>query len=193
MRKQLVAMAAAVVLAVPTVLIPAHEARAQGTEGMSWIHVRVDEADGARVRVNVPVSLAEVALEMAGKEGFEGKHAHWDHHGDVTLEDIRRLWRELRDAGDADFVEMQEGDEHVRVYRRGDRVFVEVDEDGTEKVRVRMPAAIVNTLLGTEGEELDLLAAMRELARSGDQDLVEIQDEGTRVRVWIDNVNTQSG
>lgn len=191
MRKALLTMATAAVMAVPTGALQAQEAEASGPAEASWIHVRVDEAEGARVRVNLPMSLAEMALEIAGEEALEGEHLQWDSDGDVSLDDIRRMWRELRDAGDADFVEVQEDDEHVRVFRRGDRVHVQVDEEGVEKVRVEVPAGIVDALLGTEGDELDLAAAMQEMARTGEQNLVQVQDGETTVRVWIDQRNTQ--
>lgn len=183
-------MTAATVAVVTLGASPAHAQPAPETTGeTSWVHVRVDEADGARVNVNLPVSLVEVALEVAGKEAFDRDDLRLDPDGDVTLEDLRRLWGELRDVGDAEIVEVRDGDEHVRVFRRGGTVHVQVDEGGRETVRVQMPASIVDALLGTEGDELDLEAAVRELARTGNQEVVRVDDEGTSVRVWVDRDN----
>ena len=103
------------------------------------------------------------------------------------------MWRELRDADDADFVNVRDEGEHVRIYKRGDRVHVDVDEDGERKVRVELPAAIVDALLGAEGDRLDLPAAARELARAGEQQVVRIDDEGTRVRIWVDRASDSDG
>lgn len=190
MRKAILSMTAAAVLAAPVATVHAQQARAQEA---SWIHVRVDETDGARVRVNLPISLVEVALDAAGKEALKGEDFDWDSESDVSLDDIRRMWRELREAGDAEYVDARDGDEHVRVYRDGDRVHVRVDEDDREKVRMDMPFAIVETLLGTEGDELNVSAAMKELARTGNQELIRIQDDDATVRVWIDDSNAQKG
>ncbi len=165
------------------------QAEADAAGEASWIHVRVDEADGAQVSLNLPMSLVDVALDAAGEKGIDESDLRFDD-GDITLEELRSMWRELRDAGDAEFVDVRDDGEHVRIYRRGDRVFVNVDEDGTEKVRVEMPAAIVDALLGTEGDRLDVEAAARELARVGDREMVRINDEGTTVRIWVDDSNT---
>lgn len=193
MRKSLLAVAAAAVAFAPTGTAEAQTADAEVADEAQWIHVRVDETEGARVRVNVPASVAELAIEMAGEEALEGEHLRWESETDVTLEEIRRLWRELRDAGDAQFVETRDGDEHVRVFREGDRIHVHVDEGETEKVRVEMPSASVDALLGGEGDELDLRGALKELARSGSPGLVRIEDGDASVRVWIDTRSTQDG
>lgn len=163
---------------------PAAEADDEG----QWVHVRVDEADGAEVSLNLPISLVDVALAKAAEGRLAEDDLDLGAHGDLSVDDMRRIWRELRDAGDTDFVDVRDGEEHVRVYRRGDRVHVDVDEDGRETVRVRMPASIVDALLSSEGDSLDVPAAARELARSGEREVVRIDDreEGTSVRIWVD-------
>lgn len=183
MTKKLVMLAAVAALALP-VAVQAQEA--------SWVHVRVDAEDGTRVRLNLPVSMVDVALKTAREEGFEDAHLRWDEHADLSLEDLRRLWREMRDAGDAEFVNIQDEEEHVRIFRRGDRVFVHVDEDGTEKVRVEMPVEVADALLETEGDELDLSAAVQKLARRGEHELVRVRDRDATVRIWVDDSNSQA-
>lgn len=182
MKTKLIALAAAGAL-----LLGAGAASAQEA---SWIHVRVIEDDGAKVSVNLPMSLIEVALEIAEKEAFEGHGLSLGRHhdDDFEVEDIRRMWNELRAAGDAEYVTAEEGDETVRIYRQGDRVFVDVDEDGEEKVRLQVPFSVVDTLLAGEGDELNLVGALREMANSSaDGEIIQVKDGGTNVRVWIDN------
>ncbi|MFW6192901.1 MAG: hypothetical protein ACOC83_05405, partial [Gemmatimonadota bacterium] len=105
-----------------------------------------------------------------------------------------RVWSELRDVEDAELVNVRDGDEHVRIYKRDDRVHVQVDEDGREKVRIEVPSSIVDALLGGEGDRLDLAAAARELARFGDSEVVRIDDdEGNRIRVWVDQSSGGNG
>jgi hypothetical protein len=182
MKTKLIALAAAGVL-----LLGAGTAAAQEA---SWIHVRVMEEDGAKVNVNLPMSLIEVALEIAEKEAFDGHGMHFGDHGDdVDVADIRRMWHELRDAGDAEYVTAEDGDETVRVFRQGDRVFVHVDEAGEEKVRVEVPFTVVDTLLEGEGNELNLVGAVREMGRSNNGQIISVKDGDTQVRVWIDNNN----
>jgi hypothetical protein len=40
-------------------------------------------------------------------------------------------------VGDAEYVSVNDDDEHIRIYRQGDMVFIELDEDSDEKVRRR--------------------------------------------------------
>lgn len=166
---------------------------AETATGGSWIHVRVDEDGGEKVDINLPLSLIDVALDIGETEGFDADDLRFGPESDISVQDLRRMWKQLRDAGDAEFVNVRDGDEHVRLYRRGDRVRVDVDEGGQAKVRVDMPAAIVDALLGAEGDRLDLTAAARALAETGEQEVVRIDDEGTRVRVWVDRVSAASG
>lgn len=187
MRRKTTAAVAAVLL-VCAGSVQAQEAT-DPDAGDRWIHVRVDEADGAEVDVNLPLSLVDVALEVGQEEGFDGDDLRLDPEGDVTVEDLRRMWTELRAAGDGEFLDVRDGGERIRAYRRGDRVHVDVDEDGQETVRIRMPAAIVDALLAGEDHRLDLPAAARELARVGDSEVVRIRDGETRVRVWVDGSN----
>lgn len=184
MKTKLIALAATGALLLGVGAASAQEA--------SWIHVRVMEDDGAKVSVNLPMSLIEVALEIAEKEAFEGHGLRFGRHHDDDFEiaDIRRMWNELRNAGDAEYVTAEEGDETVRIYRQGDRVFVDVDEDGEEKVRLQVPFSVVDTLLEGEGDELNLVGALREMAKgNADGEIIQVKDGDTNVRVWIDNNN----
>lgn len=185
MIKQTAAAATALVI-LSTAVLPAQQA-GEASESGQWIHVRVDEADGAEVSLNLPISMMDVALRMAEREGFDEEDLELDRHSEIRIQDLREMWREMRDAGDAEFVNVKDDGEHVRIYRQGERVHVHVDEDGKQKVRVDLPASIVDALLGTEGGRLQLRAAARELGRSGQQEVVRIDDEGTRVRIWVDD------
>lgn len=162
-------------------------------QSAQWIHVRVLQEGGAKVSVNLPISLIEVALDIAGKEVFK-RHGglHFGRHHDVDLADLRKMWNELREAGDAEYVSVDGKDgEQVRIFRQDDRVMIQVDEDGEEKVRVEVPFSVVDTLLEGDGDELNLIGALREMANANDGDIITVHDGDTDVRVWIDT-NSQS-
>ena len=169
-------------------IVPAGAVRAQQEADAeledSWIHVRVQERGEDKVEINLPLRLVDVAIEANDTEQFAADFHLGEKHG-VSVEDLRRTWEELRDAGDVEFVNVRDGDERVRVYRRGDRVHVDVDEDGKEKVRIELPAPVVDALLSGQGERLDLAAAARELARSQSGEIVRIDDVESRGRVWV--------
>jgi len=171
-------------------VLPGAPAAAQAPAPAPWLHVRVEEPERqSRVHVNLPLSVVEVALKAApdiiesqGKIRF-GRHGHG-----MALADFRRLWTELRAAGDAELVSVEDGDERVRVARRGDLVEVRVERSGKEEVHVEVPVDVVDALLSGEGEELNVKAALASL-RNRRGDIVRVNEDKTSVRVWIDERN----
>jgi len=161
--------------------------------GAPWIHVQVTE-DGEKaesVHVNLPLSLARVALQIAPKEMTQ-KFTEKMSENEISMADLRLLWNELKRTGDAEFVTVESDDETVKVARDGDRIKVFVQEFGEdqgdeakETVQVEIPIEVVDALLSGEGEELNLEAAV---ARLGEQrgEIVNVKDGESRVRVWID-------
>jgi hypothetical protein len=199
-------------------LVPASGAFAQ-TDAPAWLHVRVEEAAKAsKVNVNLPMTVVEAVLK-ASPEILEehGKVKIGDHHG-MSLADMRKAWKELSAAGDAELVTVESDEENVRVARKGDLVLVYVDHkpgahkakaeaepgatkvektakaakhDGPGEVRVEVPVSLVDALLSGEGDTVNLQAAVSELKkRRGD--IARVRDEDSNVRIWIDEQNTQS-
>jgi len=174
------------------VLLPA--AGLAGTKAAAsdepWIHIEVKErgGDDAAINVNLPLALAEAALTAVSDDVTT--HMHLDQrHGDLSVSDLRRMWNAMEDAGDAEFVTVEDGGETVRIYREGEFVFVKVDEKaGDENVQIRMPVTVMDALLSGEGEQLDLQAAMASLTSLGGSsgELVRVEDGGDVVRIWID-------
>jgi hypothetical protein len=162
---------------------------AQAQEDAPWLHIRVDEsgAHGSKVSVNVPLSLVEVVLDIAENEILEESHFDIDH-SDITVADMRRMWSELRDAGDAEFVTVEEDDELIKISRQGSKVLIEMQDldDDSEKGRIEVPVGVVDALFSGEGEELNIRAALDELIRTQDGEIVVIEDDETSVRIWIE-------
>lgn len=155
-----------------------------------WLHVAVDEGpEGARVRVNLPLTMAETALGIIPEEELRGGKVRFED-SEITVAELRRLWNELQDAPDATFVEVEETEQNVRVSKSGGYMLVKVVESGeaSQQVDVRIPAAVVDALLAGEGEELDIVGAVRALAAHGAGELVTVTDDETKVRVWVDGL-----
>lgn len=161
-------------------------AAAFATDG-PWLHVEVTEdgGDGAKVKVNVPLSLASMAMEMVPDDVISEGHVRLEDC-DLTVHEIRQMWNELRDAGDAEFVTIEEDDETVRVFRKGNKMFVHVDGKHDEQVRVEVPIALVDALLSGPEDELDIKAAMRELEKMTEGEIVRVADGRDLVRVWVE-------
>lgn len=159
----------------------------------AWLHVRVDErGKSSKVRVNVPMTVVEAVLEAAperivdkGRIKFDLGHGGHEGH-DLSLADMRRIWKDLKDAGDTDLVTVEEDDETVRVARKGDLVQVRVSKaNGKEEVHVDVPVSLVDAVLAGSGESVDVKAVIREL-RGRRGDIVRVNDEDSAVRIWID-------
>ncbi len=167
--------------------------QASAQTGSAWIHVQVADSgdDGETVHVNVPLSLARVAVQFVPDKLTDKLTEGLAKH-EISLDHIRALWAELKQTGDAEFVTVESEDESVRVARVGDRIQVLVQEYGKdegdeagETVQVDIPIAVVDALLSGEGEELNLEEAVARLSEQRG-DIVKVQDGDSRVRVWID-------
>ena len=154
-----------------------------------WIHVEVDEndADASHVKVNLPLSVVQIALSAAPEKIVDDGRIRM-HHIDENLdvEELRRMWNELRSAPDSELVTVQKKDETVSIRRQGEEILIEVDdrEDGG-RVHVRVPVTVIDALFSGEGQELNLKEAISEL-KSLRGDIVRVDDGETKVRIWID-------
>ena len=157
-----------------------------------WLHVRVEEKDGATVKVNLPVTMLEKAMTMIPEEHFhEGRIEIDEWH--TTTTDLRELWAELKDSPDMTFVTVQEDDELVRVWKESGYLKVSVregqgEETGGENVDVSLPMTVVDALLSGEENELNITAAIEALVEEGEGELVTVTGDDEKVRVWVDRV-----
>jgi hypothetical protein len=161
---------------------------ARAADSDLWLHVRVDEGGrgGAKVSVNVPFSLISVALPMLDIDEHIHDHSvHFDGH-ELTFDEMRDLWQEVRNGPDMNFVTVEEDDESVRVWKESGYLFVQVRDRFDDKVDIKAPLAVVDALLSGD-EDFDLEAAVEALADQGEGELVTVQDNEELVRVWVDS------
>lgn len=179
----------AIVIAAALVLFPAALIGAEQATPWLHIHVTEDSGQGTDVQVNLPLSVVEVAMDAIPDHIIREGHLEL-RHSDISIEDLKRIWDELRSTGDAEFVTAVDGDERVRVYREGEHIHIKVDDLDTneEKVQIEVPVSVVDALLEGEGSELNLRAAIAELSTLRGE-LVSVIDGRTQVRVWIDERN----
>jgi len=156
-----------------------------------WLHVKVDDTDreGEKVRVNVPLSLAEKVLPCIHAHDLEGGKVKI--RGDVDGVDLRALVDAIRGAGDNEFVTVEDRHEHVRVAKVGGDLLIKVREDhDRSKVDVKVPFTVVEALLSGGSDEIDITAGLRALRAQGDTELVTVNDHSQTVRIWVDSRNT---
>ena len=158
--------------------------------GERWLHVRVAEGgdDGERVSVNIPLSVVESMLPLIQIDELEGGKLNLDIE-EMEGIDLREMLVALNDAPDATFVTVESRDESVRVAKEDGYLLINVDEDRGrgEKVRVRIPLAVAEALVGNDPEQLDLMAALQTLQEFDGEDLVRVESDDELVRIWIDS------
>lgn len=168
--------------------------RLEGQTGSAWIHIRVTEHTGgkAKVSVNLPLSVVQVALDLAPEKILSEGHVHIDHGGRcrISVPDLRRMWKELRDSGETEFVTVEDGDGKVVVTREGDLVRVEIvdPDDAGETVHIGVPVTLVDALLSGEGKELNVREALDQL-KDQRGEIVRVEGGDADVRIWIDERN----
>jgi hypothetical protein len=170
-----------------------------------WVHVRVIDhgEDGERVRINIPLSLAEKVLPTIKADKLRnGKIKIQDH--DFEQVDVRALLEAVRTTQDNEFVTVDSKHENVRVAKAGSFLLVKVRESEQEgkkgvqssegksgsNVDIKIPFTVVDALLSGSKDELDLVAALRALDNAQDVELVTVNDQTNNVRIWVDSRST---
>ncbi len=156
-----------------------------------WFHVQVDDqsSGGAEVSVNLPLTLIEKAIKLIPEEVSNDVELELNDAG-FSVTDLRELWNEVRDGGDATFLTVREDGNTIEVRKEGDYFVAETVGDGNGvEVNVRFPLQVIDALFSAGPNRLDLAAAIRALANYGDGDMVTVRDGDTNVRVWVDSSN----
>lgn len=167
-----------------------------------WIHVRVTESgpDGDRVRINIPLSLAEAVLPTIKADKFCNGKVKVEGHG-LDQVDLRALLETVCKAPDNQFITVDSKDQNVEVAKAGEFLLIKVHDsraragkaaaaqNGTKTVDVKIPFKVANALLSGKNDELDVLAAVRALDEYPSLELVSVQDEKDNVRIWVDSGN----
>jgi hypothetical protein len=171
---------------------------AKESTGDRWLHVRVISSDdkGETVKVNIPLELAEKVLPAINRDRLHDGKVRINEH-DVKDVDLRAIVDAVRTSKDGEFVTVQSNDCDVRVAKIDNHLIVHVVDKKThekgevrkEQVEVKVPMKVVDALFSAGKDELDLVAALRALSASGDQELVSVKDHENTVRVWLDSKN----
>lgn len=158
----------------------------------TWLHIKVDErgAKAGTVRVNLPLTVIETAAPLMSEEF--AKHAKITV-GKKSQEGfdkarLQSFWTAIKGAEDAEFVTVESEKEHVRVAKSKGQLIIKVREDkaAADTVTVEIPLAVADALLSGPADQLDFVGAIGAMKRSGESQLVSVDDKDSRVRIWID-------
>lgn len=159
-----------------------------------WLHVKVESTkdDGEIVRVNVPLSLAEKVIPLVNADNLRAGKIKVGEFHDADI-DLPGILAAVRDTKDGEFVTVQSKSENVRVAKEKGDLLITVRDDGhgkKERVDIRIPMTIVDSLVAGKKDELDLVAMLRALQSHGDIKLVSVVDGDETVGIWIDSKST---
>jgi hypothetical protein len=152
-----------------------------------WIHVRVDDNDGAKghVDIQVPIEMVSTLLPALSASGGHGG-IHVDGKS-VDLGELRGYWSALKAAKDGDYLTVRDADSNVRVSKRGGYFDLAVDDKGGKsRVRMKIPLPLLDAVLAGEGDTLDVSSLGTALAQAPMGELLTVDDEDSHVRIWID-------
>jgi hypothetical protein len=102
--------------------------------------LQVDEehTGGRHIHVWAPAAIVPVALRVVPKRHFEHAAAEMG----PWMPTVRALTKELRKFPDAEFVDVHDANEHVRIATRNGKLMIEV-EGPDENVHVACPLAMI--------------------------------------------------
>jgi hypothetical protein len=167
-----------------------------------WIHVRVTDSspDGDRVRINIPLSLAEAVLPTIKADKLcDGKVKLEVHALDQV--DLRALLEAVSKAQDNQYVTVESNHGNVEVAKAGEFLLIKVHDsgergkkaEGAQKVGntvdIKIPFKVARALLSGSNDELNVLAAVRAIGEYSNLELVSVHDESNNVRIWVDSTN----
>jgi hypothetical protein len=152
-----------------------------------WFHVEVKEnrAEPEYVKVNLPMSMVDVALNAIKDKKFYRGHLKLPTD-DISVADMRKIWSELKKAGNAEFVTVQQKNETVHVAKEGNYILVKITEGKKPKVDLKVPVGVVDALLAGSGDEVDIKGALVAMQKQNAGEILTMNDNETQVRIWID-------
>jgi len=150
----------------------------------SVMMVSVDNED-VTLTVPVPLALAQLALAFAPQEV---KRIEVPEIGKI-MPHVRRVVEELQSSPDGIFVEVIDGSDHVKVFKEGGLLRVQVEDGDNEQVDVAIPFESMMAMVDAYDVEggffrtSRLVGALR-AAPSGDLVHVIDDEDEVSIRMW---------
>jgi hypothetical protein len=148
--------------------------------GIAIVHVRTPDT---RLWVPIPVALGSIAghlinVPLKMERDFQEV---WQYR-----EAAAEILGQLPGLPDADLVEVRRNGEQVRIFKRAEFLYIQVDKPN-EKVNIRFPVhtveRLVEALSDPDVSVGDLLACL-EWQSAGDLVYVKTEDEEVRISLW---------
>ena len=151
-----------------------------------WIHVRVDDTDGGKGRVDIQVPVGMVASVLPMLKGAHAKGSIHLNDASFDVAEVRAYWSALKAAKDGEYVTVRNEDSDVRIAKRGGTFHLNVDDKrGRSRVRMKLPLPLIDAVVAG-GDTPDMGALAEALASAPAGELLTVDDEDSHVRIWID-------
>lgn len=160
-----------------------------------WVHVSIDGTDDERVRVNVPLKLVHSLEPLFDSHDLSSEDGININGKRLTREELQSMLKAVHEADEGEYITVFDDEDQVRVAKEKDRLNVRViekKEKGKQsKVTIHVPLAVVEALLSGKGEdgEFNVVAALEELGRHDSGEILSVDDNGERIRIWVDRKN----
>jgi len=149
---------------------------------MLRVEVNGTGAENAKVKVSLPLSLIEVVVESV-----DTSHVMRDLKTEKGI-DIKKLWRDLKNANVDEFITVEKDSEKVKVYKERDTFRVSIQEDGNDSpnIEVRIPFSIMDYLTESHDDGFKLSEMVAGLKTQFPLTIVEARHDGQNVKVWLE-------
>jgi len=156
-------------------------------QSKEWLHIHVnDPVKEETVRINVPFAMMETLLPMVQENSVHNGKIHFDDKN-ISKAELKKLWSSIKQEGDTDYMTIEKPGEKVTVSMQGKYFVVQTNENSNKSVDIKIPASVMDAMLAGDGDELDLVAAVKALKESGTKEIISVKDHQSTVRVWIDS------
>lgn len=152
-----------------------------------WLNVDVrEDRDATSVQLHLPLSLVTAVLSAVDTRGFRRGVIELEI-GEVEVDWVALL-REVRSAPEGDYVKVDDATTLVRIAKHGGTVLVTVTEksEGGERVELRLPEAILESVDVTGGSRIDLVRLVSSLGAMGAGEVLNVASAEAHVRVWME-------
>lgn len=148
-----------------------------------WFHVTVHEQDGGRtrVRMNLPLSAVAKAAPLIPVRGVRSSRIHIGG-AELRVADFRRAWVALPEGGEVTLPQREE----VKLKRDRGYLIMSIANPQDPAV-LRIPAAVVDALLSSAGDELNFSAAAQVIATIAPSEVLAVASDDKTVRMWVDS------
>jgi len=137
------------------------------------------EGEGTKMEATFPLALLATAKPQIERALND---IHEEHH--VNFRDI---WNAVKDSGPTEYVNIDSHDAKIKVSTTATHLKVYVDQRQEDAVfHVTLPLALGDALFGEENSELNYDTIIEALLQMEGQDLVSIDSEDMKGRVWIE-------